>query len=168
MGARYPHPVPAHSNPNLPDSSQKHCNVVALQRSSSHPPEIFCWGNNEPVLRANINVTSDEETQTGMDLLEQFILLNRRRVLAILGLDADAILGSQTVPSNSTAKTRNRCGNKVTSVPQPTDWIPQLPPAPSFCHQKHHRFSAGDIDDKFPAIGPLPTTRSLKFQPFAS
>jgi hypothetical protein len=162
--------------------------MVMLQRSSSHPPEIFCWDNSEPVLGANMSFMLDEGTQTGLDLLEQYISQNPRRVLFILGLDADAILGRQaacplvtagntvqpsdmTVPSNNTVNTRNHCSNKVTSVTQPTDWIPQLPPAPSFWQQQqqhHHRFSAGDIDDKFRAISPLPATRSLKFQPFTS
>jgi hypothetical protein len=182
-GTRYPHPLPAHSNPNLPDNSLKHCNVVMLPRSSSHPPEIFCWDNSETILSSNVNFMLDKETQTSLDLLEHYILQNPRRVLLILGLDADVILGDRTtspslsarstvqpshmtVPSNNIVNTRNHCS--VTSTKQPTDWISQLPPAPSFWQQHHHRFSAGDIDDKFQAINPLPATRSLKFQPFTS
>jgi hypothetical protein len=187
MGARYPHPLPAHSNPNLPDNSQKHCNVVVLPRSSSHPPEIFCWENSEAAPGTNANFMLDKETQTGLDLLEQYILHNPHHVLFILGLDADAILGGKTthptvstgntvrpsdmtVPSNNIVNTRNHCSNKVTSMTQPTYWITQLPQAPSFWQQQqpHHRFSAGDIDEKFRAVNPLPTTRSLKFQPFTS
>lgn len=186
MGTRFPHPLPAHSNPNLPDNSLKQCNMVNLPRSSSHPPEMFCWDNSEHVLGSNVNFMLDKESQTSLDLLEQYILQNPRRVLLILGLDADAILGSQTtasplsarntvqpsdmtVPANNIVNTRNHHSHKVISIMQPTDWIAQLPPAPSFWEQQHHhRFSAGDIDDKFRAVSPLPATRSLKFQPFTS
>lgn len=186
IGTRYPHPLPAHSNPNIPDNSLKHCNTVMLPRSSSHPPEIFCWDNSEPLMGSNGNFTLDKESQTSLDLLEQYILQNPRRVLLILGLDADAILGRRTtsptmsvcntvqpsdmtVPANNIVNTRNHCSYKVTSITQPADWISQPPPAPSFWEQKHHhRFSAGDIDDKFRAVNPLPATRSLKFQPFTS
>jgi hypothetical protein len=169
-----------------------------LPRSSSHPPEIFCWENSEPILGGNVNFMLDKETQTDelLDLLEQYVLQNPHRVLLILGLDADTILGGQrtsppvslvktvypsdmTIPANNSVNTRNHCSQKVTSssIIQPTDWISQPPPAPSFwkqqqttlnCQQHHHRFSAGDIDDKFQAINPLPATRSLKFQPFSS
>ncbi|XP_069673245.1 voltage-gated delayed rectifier potassium channel KCNH8 isoform X2 [Periplaneta americana] len=200
MGTRYPYPLPAHSNPNLPDNSLKHCNMVMLQRSSSHPPEMFCWENSETILGGNVSFMLDKETQTDepVGLLEQYVLQNPRRVLLLLGLDADAILSCRrtsspssatntvqpsdtTIPSNNIVNIRNHCSNNVVSPnnTQPTDWISQPPPAPSFWQQQqqtavphwqqqHHRFSAGDIDDKFRAINPLPATRSLKFQPFSS
>jgi hypothetical protein len=144
------------------------------------------------MLVGNVNFMLDKETQTDepVDLLEQYVLQNPRRVLLILGLDADAILGGRrttpslsavnmvqpsemTIPANNIVNIRNHCSNKMTSssITQPTDWISQPPPAPSFWQQQnqhHHRFSAGDIDDKFRAINPLPATRSLKFQPFSS
>jgi hypothetical protein len=189
MGTRYPYPLPAHSNPNLPDNSLKHCNMVMLPRSSSHPPEMFCSDNSEYVIGSSVNIGIDKETQTDdlTDLFEQFVLQNPHRVLLILGLDPDSVLGGRrvnplssagnvvqasdvTAPANSVVNTRNRPNNSVTSVSvtQPTDWIFQLPTAPSVWHQQHHRFSAGDIDDKFRPISPLPATRSLKFQPFTS
>ena len=194
MGTRYPYPLPAHSNPNLPDSSVKHCNMVMLQRSSSHPPEIFCSDNSEYIMGGSVIIRMDKETQTDepVDLLEHFVLQNPHRVLLILGLDPDSILGSRrvsspssagntvqaldmTVPADNIVNTRNRPNNNVTSVSitHPTEWIFQPPPAPSVWQQQqqqqqHHRFSAGDIDDKFRVINPLPATRSLKFQPFTS
>jgi hypothetical protein len=190
IGTRYPYPLPAHSNPNLPDNSLKHCNMVMLTRSSSHPPEIFCSDNSEYVIDSSVNIKIDKETQTDelVDLFEQFVLQNPHRVLLILGFDPDSILGGRrvsppssagntvqasdmTVPANYVVNTRNHPSNNVTSVSitQPTDWIFQPPTAPSVWQQQHHhRFSAGDIDDKFRAINPLPATRSLKFQPFTS
>jgi hypothetical protein len=141
-----------------------------------------------------VNIRIDKETQTDepTDLFEQFVLQNPRRVLLILGLDPDFILGGRrvsppssagnmvqasdmTVPVNNVVNTSNQPSNNVTSVTitQATDWIFQPPTAPSVWrqqqqHHHHHRFSAGDIDEKFRAIGPLPATRSLKFQPFTS
>ena len=163
MATRYPYPLPAHSNPNLPDKGS----TVLLQRSSSHPPEMFCWDNSEPI----ISFLSDKQTQTDEHLLEQFILQNPRRILMILGLDADTILTKKvtttevTIPANSM---RNHCGNNISSK----DWISQPPPAPSFWQQQQqqqqHRFSAGDIDDRLRAMNSLTATRSLKFQPFSS
>jgi hypothetical protein len=160
MATRYPYPLPAHSNPNLPDNSLKQCNVMMLPRSSSHPPEIFCWENSEPVLGSNANFMLDKETQTDelVDLIEQYILQNPHRVLLILGLDADAILGGQrtspplsaiktvqpsdmTIPANNIVNIRNHCSQKVmsTSINQPTDWIAQPPPAPSFWQQQQQQ-----------------------------
>lgn len=163
MTTRYPYPLPAHSNPNLPDK----CNTVVLQRSSSHPPEMFCWESSEPM----ISFMSDKQTQTDDHFLEQFVLQNPRRVLLILGLDADAILSKKVSPSEVTIPAnvvRNHCGNNVASK----DWISQPMPAPapppSFWHQQQHRFSAGDIDDRLRAMNSLTATRSLKFQPFSS
>lgn len=192
MGTRYPYPLPAHSNPNLPDNSLRHCNIVMLTRSSSHPPAIFCSDNSEYIISSSANIRIDKETQTDepTDLFEQFVLQNPRRVLLILGLDPDSILGGRTVtppssagnvvhqasditiPANNVVNTRNHPSNNMTSlsISQPTDWIFQPPTAPSVWQQQHHhRFSAGDIvDDKFRGIGPLPATRSLIFQPFTS
>jgi len=191
MGTRYPYPLPAHSNPNLPDSSLKHCNMVMLPRSSSHPPEMFYTDNSECIIGSSVNIRIDKETQTDepIDLFEQFVLQNPHRVLLILGLDPDSILGGRrvsppssacnmvqvsdmTVPANNVVNTSNYPSNNVTSVSltQPTDWIFDPPTAPSIWQQQqhHHRFSAGDIDDKFRVISPLPATRSLKFQPFTS
>jgi len=191
MGTRYPYPLPAHSNPNLPDNSLKHCNAVMLPRSSSHPPEIFCSDNSEYVIGSSVNIRIDKETQTDglMELFEQYVLQNPHRVLLILGLDPDSILGGRnvnppssagnmvqasdmTIPANNVVNTRNHHSNNVTSmsITPPTDWIFPPPTAPSVWQQQqhHHRFSAGDIDGKFQAISPLPATRSLKFQPFTS
>jgi hypothetical protein len=79
---------------------------------------------------------------------------------------------NMTVPVNNVFNSFNQPSNNVTSVTitQATDYIFQPPTAPIVWQQQqhHHRFSAGDIDDKFRAINPLPATRSLKFQPFTS
>ncbi|KAF0769867.1 potassium voltage-gated channel subfamily H member 8 isoform X2 [Aphis craccivora] len=39
---RYPYPLPARSNPDLPENV-KRPQMALLQRSSSHPPEVFGW-----------------------------------------------------------------------------------------------------------------------------
>jgi hypothetical protein len=165
--------------------------MVALPRSSSHPPEIFCSDNSEHAIGSSVNIRIDKETQTDepFDLLEHLVLQNPHRVLLILGLDPDSLLGGRrvsppssagntvqasdmTVPANNIVNIINHPSNNMMSVSitQPTDWIFQPPPAPSVWQhqQQQHRFSAGDIDDKFRAINPLPATRSLKFQPFNS
>lgn len=40
--ARYPYPLPARSNPDLPENMKRPL-AGMLQRSSSHPPEVFGW-----------------------------------------------------------------------------------------------------------------------------
>ncbi|XP_025406127.1 potassium voltage-gated channel subfamily H member 8 isoform X3 [Sipha flava] len=40
--ARYPYPLPARSNPDLPENVKRPL-AGMLQRSSSHPPEVFGW-----------------------------------------------------------------------------------------------------------------------------
>ncbi|KAJ9599981.1 hypothetical protein L9F63_009723 [Diploptera punctata] len=112
-----------------------------------------------------ISFMSDKQTQTDDHLLEQFVLENPRRVLLILGLDADAILTKKVSPTEVTIPAnvvRNHCGNNASK-----DWISQ---PHNFWHQQHqqHRFSAGDIDDRLRTVNPLTATRSLKFQPFSS
>jgi hypothetical protein len=112
------------------------------------------------MLGSNVNFMLDKETQTDelVDLIEQYILQNPRRVLLILDLDADAILGCQrisppvsaikmvqpsdmTIPANNIVNIRNHCSQKVTStsITQPTDWITQPPPAPSFWQQQQQQ-----------------------------
>lgn len=66
-----------------------------MARSSSHPPEMFCW--DEPLSPRTIHcitAVADEETQTEIDLIHQYITQNPRKTLQMLGLDPDAVASS--------------------------------------------------------------------------
>lgn len=180
MGTLYPYSLPAHSNPNLPDNSFRHGNMMTLPRSSSHPPEIFSWNSGEHIVGSNASNMTEKGTQTDelVHFLEHFVVQNPHHVLRILGLDPDVILSGRrvspppplppagnparasdtTFPTNTVVNMRNHSCNHVTSmsINHSTDWI---------C-QHRHRFSAGDIDDKLRENSSLPATRSLKFHPF--
>jgi hypothetical protein len=67
--SRYPYPLPAHSNPNLPHSQVRQNSTCTLMRSSSHPPEIFRCDEPEYLTHA------DAQTQTDapIDLLRYLL-----------------------------------------------------------------------------------------------
>ncbi|XP_049823691.1 potassium voltage-gated channel subfamily H member 8 isoform X2 [Aethina tumida] len=88
----------AHSNPNL--AHLHHSGILA--RSSSHPPEMFCWDDNStPPFHALSNVTyEDKETQTVnnyIDIIRQYVIRNPREALRWLGLDPDVIMEKATI-----------------------------------------------------------------------
>ncbi|KAF5307673.1 hypothetical protein FQR65_LT06728 [Abscondita terminalis] len=86
---------PAHSNPNIaryPHNNENNNGILA--RSSSHPPEMFCW--EDPILNNTpqrcITSSVDETTQTDTDtLFYRYITENPRKVLIMLGLDPDMV-----------------------------------------------------------------------------
>ncbi|KAB0794660.1 hypothetical protein PPYR_11499 [Photinus pyralis] len=87
---------PAHSNPNITRFPHNETNSNGtLARSSSHPPEMFCW--EDPIIRRSphhqdIASFFDATTQTDTDtLLYQYITDNPYKVLVMLGLDPDKV-----------------------------------------------------------------------------
>ncbi|XP_068082449.1 potassium voltage-gated channel subfamily H member 8 [Anabrus simplex] len=88
VAGQYAYMMPAHSNPNLTHVS----NIPVLQRSSSHPPDMFCWETDVP--QASCHLTLEKDTQTSMpvDIFERFVLENPCRVLSLLGLNPHMVL----------------------------------------------------------------------------
>lgn len=176
--ARYPYPLPAHSNPNLPHSNP-HLNNEGLLRSSSHPPEMFCWeteGEPEKLI--------DSQTQTDfpIDFIRDFVIENNQTVYEWLGLNPSNIVPEQhnvyhehvSSCSNLTYKDDNRkcVSNHSISGNKPPDWLTMPLPPPSYWSSQHHRFSAGDVverssDTPYQTLNPLPSSRSLKFHPYS-
>lgn len=78
-----------HSNPNITRLPHSSSGNGMIARSTSHPPEMFCW--NEPVTPHHLISYVDREIQTDFDIIHNFIVENPRRVLQILGLDPDVI-----------------------------------------------------------------------------
>ncbi|XP_063239033.1 potassium voltage-gated channel subfamily H member 8 [Bacillus rossius redtenbacheri] len=146
MSARYPYPLPVHSNPSLPDSSSlRRGHAASLQRSSSHPPDMFCWddggGSGSVVGAAGAVCRADCSTQTEPPPPD---LADPRRVLLALGLDPDALL----------------------PPPPPADWSPWHD---GRRRQPQHRYSAGDAEGGYPgAPGVVPASRSLVLHPFTT
>nr|CAD7197040.1 unnamed protein product [Timema douglasi] len=180
MATRYPYPVPAHSNPNLPDNSLRNSHMPLLQRSSSHPPDMFCWNDDTPLLTSHL---VDRETQTDLpvEMMEQFVLQNPRRVLLLLGLEHDPLVSALSCASSGSDHRAALLPHSNNNIP-PQDRSDQLHSAvrqaerlpcswlSGTTEEVHppHRFSTGDVEDKLPEIRPLPSTRSLIFNPFNS
>lgn len=100
----------AHSNPNLTGVMRSSSSSGLIARSSSHPPEMFCWDEAVPSHPIQcITAVSDVETQTEVDILHQYVTQNPRKILEILGLNPDLITAhlyksnmkkSKTVPNS--------------------------------------------------------------------
>lgn len=73
------------SNPNLPTPASRGSGVLA--RSSSHPPDAICW--NPPARLIEVST----QTDWPVDLFEAWVRANPHRVLKILDLDPDLLLG---------------------------------------------------------------------------
>lgn len=92
MGGTSHGPYPAHSNPNI----HRHPgSVPMLERSSSQPPDMFCWEDSLQSIPPH-RITSYAETETQTDnileqIIEQFILQNPTKVLQMLGLTPDLL-----------------------------------------------------------------------------
>lgn len=88
---------PARSNPNLARVAMQTGNSGngILARCSSQPPEMFCWDDPEPPGGPPCLASfKDSSTQTDTDtLMQQYVTQNRRKVLAMLGLDPDKVGG---------------------------------------------------------------------------
>ncbi|XP_045473209.1 potassium voltage-gated channel subfamily H member 8 isoform X2 [Harmonia axyridis] len=81
------------SNPNLARAGDNFSRNGILARSSSHPPEMFCWDPDEPVTETfrPLRNTVDVETQTGDDLIKDFVLQNSDKIMQFLGLSSDKV-----------------------------------------------------------------------------
>lgn len=188
---RYPYPLPAHSNPNLP---RVH-NSGMLPRSSSHPPEMFCWESEEVSHHSHL-VDTETQTDNPIEMIKVFVRENPRTVIIWLGLDPDFVLHSNTntttfrisseVNSNKRNTTSNpslykndnhhcsvnRSNSATTIKPPPPEWLTDPLPPPSCWSYQHHRFSAGDVTERsaqpiYQNINPVPSSRSLKFHPYS-
>lgn len=160
------HVLPHRSNPNLPHIQ----GMGMLPRSSSHPPDMFCW--DEPVSRHSLTPHADKQSQTDdpIDMLTQFVIKNPRQVLLILGLDPDKILGVKSRGGEDVFTTNNPSNNGLNSkiVNKTTGTVISFQEW-TRDRTRQQRFSAGDLeknaDPVFKAINTLPPSRSLKFNP---
>ncbi|XP_024084658.1 potassium voltage-gated channel subfamily H member 8 isoform X2 [Cimex lectularius] len=84
--SRYPYPLPAHSNPNLPYSS--YGMSTEILRSSSQPPEIF---RGHLVDHLYHQIDAQTQTDTSLDIIScrLFVAENPKTVLRWLGLDPE-------------------------------------------------------------------------------
>uniref|UniRef100_A0A1B6DT39 Potassium voltage-gated channel subfamily H member 8 n=1 Tax=Clastoptera arizonana TaxID=38151 RepID=A0A1B6DT39_9HEMI len=165
--ARYPYPLPAHSNPNLPHSNP-HLTNEGLLRSSSHPPEMFCWdtkGESEKLI--------DSQTQTDFpfDFIKKFVIENSEIVHQWLGLNSkfDDPKFNSCSHLNDSEKCVSSDQNKRN---KPPDWMTMPLPPPSYWSSQHHRFSAGDVIERtsettYQTLYNLPSSHSLKFHPYS-
>ncbi|BES95559.1 PAC [Nesidiocoris tenuis] len=91
---RYPYPLPAHSNPNLPYSN--HGVSTEILRSNSQPPEIW-RGHHDHLYKL-----ADAQTQTepALDIIScrLFVGANPTTVLKWLGLDPNTPIAPQRLP----------------------------------------------------------------------
>lgn len=143
---RFPFPLPAHSNPNIPRVRGNEGDAP-LPRSSSHPPEMFCWEDNAERERL---VSAETQTDVQLDYIQQFVLENRQLVLS--WLDAKVCVFRETEQKNKSA-----------------DWLMDPLPPPTLWNTQHHRFSAGDVTERTSQIlyQHLPSSKSLKFHPYS-
>lgn len=143
---RFPFPLPAHSNPNI-HRVRGNEGDAPLPRSSSHPPEMFCWEDNAERERL---VSAETQTDVPLDYIQQFVLENRQLVLS--WLDAKVCVFRETEQKNKSA-----------------DWLMDPLPPPTLWNTQHHRFSAGDVTERTSQIlyQHLPSSKSLKFHPYS-
>lgn len=79
----------AHSNPNITDV---HHSSGVLARSTSHPPEMFCWDGKTQSPSKIVSMESKETQTDGNELLQHYVQENPKIILQILGLDAEKLL----------------------------------------------------------------------------
>lgn len=150
---RYPFPLPAHSNPNLPHVRGNEC---SLPRSSSHPPDMFCWESETESAVKRCSSNAETQTDIPLEYFRQFVLENRRTVMSWLDCNSDLEVCISESKHNS-------------QFTKPPDWLTKPLPPPALWSSHHHRFSAGDVTDRSSQIlyQPLPSSRSLKFHPYS-
>ncbi|KAL3268302.1 hypothetical protein HHI36_007420, partial [Cryptolaemus montrouzieri] len=76
------------SNPNLARSQDHFSGNGVLARSSSHPPEMFCWDENsavEPLKQIRNTVDAETQTENG-NFINEYVLQNPEKILELLGL----------------------------------------------------------------------------------
>lgn len=143
---RFPFPLPAHSNPNIPRVRGNE-NDTPLPRSSSHPPEMFCWEDDTERERL---VSMETQTDAPLEYIQQFVLENRQLVLS--WLDSKVCVFRESEQKK-----------------KPPDWLMEPLPPPTLWNTQHHRFSAGDVTERTSQIfyQHLPSSKSLKFHPYS-
>ncbi|XP_069365396.1 voltage-gated delayed rectifier potassium channel KCNH8-like isoform X5 [Maniola hyperantus] len=95
----------AHSNPNLQWSSPPN----QLARSCSHPPDVFCWDQQERSVspdRPKINRST--QTEPFLHCITQYIIEHPATVMLLLGLDPMASLAPVIPPTVEYYDTRSR------------------------------------------------------------
>lgn len=160
LANRYHNQLPA-SNPNLPDSNQQR---QKLQRSSSHPPEIFSWNSLE---RTSCNMVNNGcQTDDIMLLFQSFVRENPDKVLQWLSNDSKKLLPFYVAErKDDLGESRPRVNCRKNNIPE---WMNETFPPPAFWRSHNHRYSVGDISESSKAksqIISLPSTKSLKFHP---
>lgn len=156
------------SNPNLPDSHQQR---LKLQRSSSHPPEIFAWSTTEKSSCTVVHSSSQTDDTMHRLMFQKFLREEPEKVMLWLTGDPKKLVSDLVVqlrlPANgSSASGSNRTKNTLIS----TDWTQETFPPPVYWRSHNHRYSVGDITEGSmrprSQIISASSTKSLKFQPF--
>lgn len=143
---RFPFPLPAHSNPNLGRGNDMN---VTLPRSSSHPPDMFCWEDDDTPEKKSTE--AETQTEIPLEYFRQFVLDNQQMVLEWL---------------NRQTSVTSVCETEQT---KPPDWLTNPLPPPAYWNTQHHRFSAGDAVERTSrqTSQTLTSSRSLKFHPYS-
>ncbi|XP_018909518.1 voltage-gated delayed rectifier potassium channel KCNH8 isoform X2 [Bemisia tabaci] len=180
VSSRYPFPLPAHSNPNITNESNRSQNSSVLQRSSSHPPEMFGWES----VDGEKPVVCDNCTQTDLDLYKLFVQRHAQTVLSWLGLNPELILNNRSLVSqdhvvhiddNTRHDSSRHLANMLSNFEQQrrADLLKLMLPPKCYSSQSHS-FSADDLVAKSAGtsngtqIGhSLPSSQSLKFHPLS-
>ncbi|XP_048479358.1 potassium voltage-gated channel subfamily H member 8 isoform X4 [Plutella xylostella] len=158
----------AHSNPDLQWGSPPN----QLARSCSHPPDVFCWDQQErPLSPEKPKIHRSTQTEPFLHLVTQYIMEHPGTVLLLLGLDPRAALPPVLPPEYYEPRRRASALEQIeeaepgsatpSSGPTPP---PASPPPPRL--PLRTRYSASDLceeADRLLARPSLPSTRSLKF-----
>ncbi|CAG9585592.1 unnamed protein product [Danaus chrysippus] len=95
----------AHSNPNL----QWNTPPNQLARSCSHPPDVFCWDQQErPLSPERPKINRSTQTEPFLHCVTQYILEHPATVMLLLGLDPMANLAPVIPPAVEYYDTRSR------------------------------------------------------------
>lgn len=116
MGGTSHGPYPAHSNPNI---HRQPGSVPILERSSSQPPDMFCWEDSiQSIPPHRITSCTETETQTDDTLeqsIEHFVLQNPTKVLQMLGLTPD-LLPIKGSPCGGLRRSRTNPDNHLHAI----------------------------------------------------
>ncbi|KAG6450091.1 hypothetical protein O3G_MSEX006360 [Manduca sexta] len=95
----------AHSNPNL----QWNTPPNQLARSCSHPPDVFCWDQQErPITPERPKLHRSTQTEPFLNCVTQYIMEHPATVMLLLGLDPMANLTPVIPPTIDYYDTRGR------------------------------------------------------------
>ncbi|XP_068629562.1 potassium voltage-gated channel subfamily H member 8-like isoform X3 [Battus philenor] len=95
----------AHSNPNL----QWNAPINQLARSCSHPPDVFCWDQQErPITPEKPKINRSTQTDPFLHSVTQYIMEHPATVMLLLGIDPMANLAPVMPASVEFYDTRSR------------------------------------------------------------